>query len=150
MTVLKLLKNTPIKRVQECLARAHRAVDEVFGWKVLLSEIISRLQVQSLQLVRITRNINPCSGSWLTELEQSIPGVQIKGLVRDFLVDSRVQHETPEESRRIYWAKRCEYNKRDEINSPNISSDKNIKVHLRNLDKECKNSLKSSFKKNSL
>ena len=32
------------------------AVDKAFGWKVLLNEIIWRLQVQSQQQVRITRN----------------------------------------------------------------------------------------------
>ena len=33
------------------------AVDKAFYWKVLLSEIIWKLQVQSQQKVRITRNI---------------------------------------------------------------------------------------------
>ena len=33
---------------------------------------------------------------------------------------SQVQHETPEEGQRTYWPKCCEYNNRDEVNSPNI------------------------------
>ena len=37
-----------------------------------------------------------------------------------FCVDSRVRLETPEESRRVYRPKRCEYNNKDEVNSPNI------------------------------
>ena len=39
-----------------CLARSHGAVDKVFDWKVLLSEIIYWLLVQSLQSVIITKN----------------------------------------------------------------------------------------------
>ena len=33
---------------------------------------------------------------------------------------SRVSHETPEESRRTYQQKRCEYNNKNKVNSPNI------------------------------
>ena len=36
--------------------RAHGAVDKVFGWKVLSSEINWKLRVQSQQQVRLTRN----------------------------------------------------------------------------------------------
>ena len=36
--------------------RTHNTVDKAFDWKVLLSEIIWRLQVQSQQQVRMTRN----------------------------------------------------------------------------------------------
>ena len=37
--------------------RLHDAVDKAFDWKVLLSKMIWRLQVQSQQPVRLTRNI---------------------------------------------------------------------------------------------
>ena len=37
-------------------ARIHSAVDKVFGWEALLTEIIWRLQVQSHQQVKLTRN----------------------------------------------------------------------------------------------
>ena len=40
-------------------------------------------------------------------------------------MDSRVQNEIPEEGRRTYWPKRCEY-KKDEVNSPNILNNNNI------------------------
>ena len=42
-----------------------------------------------------------------------------------FCVDSRVWHETPEEGRRTYQLKRCDYNNKDEVNSPNILSNNN-------------------------
>ena len=38
-----------------CPAKTLGAVDEAFGWKVLLRVIIWRLQVQSQQQVNITR-----------------------------------------------------------------------------------------------
>ena len=43
----QLFKNIDIK---------NGTVDKAFGWKVHLSEIVWRLQVQSQQQVRITRN----------------------------------------------------------------------------------------------
>ena len=39
-----------------------------------------------------------------------------------FRVDSWIRHETPEEGRRTYRPKHCEYNNKDEVNSPNIQS----------------------------
>ena len=39
-----------------------------------------------------------------------------------FCVGPRVQHETPEEARRTYRPRCCEYNHKDEDNSPNILS----------------------------
>ena len=41
-----------------------------------------------------------------------------------FCVGSRVR-QTPEEGRRIYRSKRCEYNNKDENNSPKTPNDKN-------------------------
>ena len=41
-----------------------------------------------------------------------------------FFVDTRVWYETSEESQRTYRLKRCVYKNEDEINSPNILSDK--------------------------
>ena len=40
-----------------------------------------------------------------------------------FCVGSRVR-QTPEEGRRKYWPKRCEYNNKDEDNSPKTLNDK--------------------------
>ena len=42
-----------------------------------------------------------------------------------FCLGSQVRYETPEEGRRRYRPKCCEYNSEDEDNSPNILSDKN-------------------------
>ena len=38
-----------------------------------------------------------------------------KGFGSRFSVASRVRHETPEESRKTYWLKRCDYNNKDEV-----------------------------------
>ena len=99
----------------------HDTVDKVFGWKVLLSEIMWRLQVQSQQPVSLTRNtynnltlvpghgtVYPCGSNKRVSLR--------------FCVDSRVRHETPESSRRTYRPKRCDDNNKYEFNSPNILS----------------------------
>ena len=48
-----------------------------------------------------------------------------KGFSLRFCVDTRLGHETPDEDRRTYRPKRSDYNNEDEINSPNILSDKN-------------------------
>ena len=48
-----------------------------------------------------------------------------KELSWKFCVGSQVCHETPEEGQRIYQPKCCEYNNKDEDNSPNVLSDKN-------------------------
>ena len=48
-----------------------------------------------------------------------------KGRGSKFCVDSRVR-QTPEEGRRKYRSKRCEYNNKYEDNSPNTLNDKNI------------------------
>ena len=50
-----------------------------------------------------------------------------KGCHLKFCVDSRVQQETPEEGQRTYQLKRCEYNNKDEDNSPKTLNDKNIR-----------------------
>ena len=57
-----------------CQARIHDTVDKAFGWKVLLCEIIWRLQVQSQQQTRIANKT-------FSNLTQSTPMVQIMGLV---------------------------------------------------------------------
>ena len=41
--------------------------------------------------------------------------------------------ETPEEGRRTYRPKRCEYNNKDEVSSPNILSDNNYHVSFQKL-----------------
>ena len=45
-----------------------------------------------------------------------------------FCMGSRVQHETPEERGRMYHSKHCEYNHKDDDNSPNTLSDKNYQA----------------------
>ena len=51
-----------------------------------------------------------------------------KGFGLKFCVGSRVRHETPEEGRRMHRLKRCEYNEKDEDDSPNRLSDKNYQA----------------------
>ena len=48
-----------------------------------------------------------------------------KGRGSKFRVMSRVRQETPKEGRRTYRLKRCEYNNKDEDNSPKTLNDKN-------------------------
>ena len=48
-----------------------------------------------------------------------------KGFSSRFCLGSWFGHETPEEGRRTYWSKRCEYNNEDEHYSPNILRDQN-------------------------
>ena len=45
-------------------------------------------------------------------------------------MDSQVQRETPEEDQRTYQVKRCDYNSKDEINSPNDVSNNNRKFYF--------------------
>ena len=47
-----------------------------------------------------------------------------KGFGQKFYVGSRVWQKTPKESWRTNWLKCCEYNNKDEDNSPNILNDK--------------------------
>ena len=54
--------------------------------------------------------------------------VSLQGFSLRFCVDSRVQHETPEEGQRIYQPKRCEDNNEDEDNSQNTLRDKNYQT----------------------
>ena len=51
-----------------------------------------------------------------------------KGHDLKFCVGSRVQQETSEEGRRIFQLKHCEYNNKDEDNSPKTLNDKNHQV----------------------
>ena len=53
-----------------------------------------------------------------------------KGLSSRFCVGTRLRHETLEEGQRIYRPKRCEYNNKDEVRSPNILSDNKPEVGL--------------------
>ena len=47
-----------------------------------------------------------------------------KGFGSKFCVGSQVQHEAPEEGWRSHRPKYCEYNNKDEDNSPNRVNDK--------------------------
>ena len=51
-----------------------------------------------------------------------------------FRVGSWVWQEKPEEGRMMYRQKRCEYNKKDEDNSPKTLKDKNTKNKINWLD----------------
>ena len=55
------------------------------------------------------------------------PCISNKGFSLRFRVDSRLWHETPEEPRKTYRPKRCEYYNKDEVNSPNILSNNFLK-----------------------
>ena len=46
-----------------------------------------------------------------------------------FSVGYWARYDTPEESRRIYWPKYCEYNNKDENNSLNILRDEKGTCH---------------------
>ena len=50
-----------------------------------------------------------------------------------FRVGSRVQQETPEEGQRTQGSKCCEYNNKDEDNSPKTLNDKNHQASSRKL-----------------
>ena len=91
--------------------------------KVLLSEIIWRLQVQSQLLVNNKEyllELNICTRSWLTELEQSTHCGLNKGFSLKFCVGSRALHEPPENSQKMHWPKHCEYSNEDEDNGPKL------------------------------
>ena len=49
------------------------------------------------------------------------------GFGSKFSIGSQVWQEVPEESWRIYQLKQCEYNNKDEDNSPNTLNDKKKK-----------------------
>ena len=51
-----------------------------------------------------------------------------KGFSSGFCVEFWVQHETSEEDQRTYWPKLCEYNNKDEVNSPNILNNINYQA----------------------
>ena len=55
--------------------------------------------------------------------------VMNKGCGSKFCVGSCVRQETPE-GQRIYWQKRCEYNNKDEDNSPKTLNDENTLHYL--------------------
>ena len=48
-----------------------------------------------------------------------------KGISSRLCVSSRLRYETPEQGRGTHQQKRCEYNNKDEDNSPNFRGDKN-------------------------
>ena len=62
------------------------------------------------------------------------PGLN-KGRGSKFCVGSRVRQETLEEGRRTYQPKRCEYNDKDEDNSPKTWHDKNSVLVILYLSK---------------
>ena len=71
--------------------------------KVLLSETIKRLQVQTPLLVNKKEYLlllNSCTRSCLTELDQSTPNGLNKGFISSFCVGSRIRHE----NKIVFWA----------------------------------------------
>ena len=51
-----------------------------------------------------------------------------KGRGSKFPVGFRIRQETPEEGRRTYRQKNCEYNNKDKYNSPKTLNDKNYEA----------------------
>ena len=51
-----------------------------------------------------------------------------KGFSSKFCVDIRVRHKTPDEGRRTYRPKRCDYDNKDAVSSPNILSNDNYQT----------------------
>ena len=95
------------------------------------SEIIWRLQVQSQQQIRLTRNTYyNLTLVMVNRIGTVYPCDSNKEFSSRFCVDSQVWHETPEEGRRTYWPKRCDCNNKDEVNSPNILSNNNYLTSL--------------------
>ena len=45
-------------------------------------------------------------------------------------MNSQVQYKTPEEGQRTYQSKYCEYNIKDEVNSPNIPSNNQYLIYI--------------------
>ena len=83
-----------------------------------ISWLTARLRVNMLQLYLVMIN----------RIGTVYPWGSNKGFSLRFCVDSWVQHKTPEEGRRTYQPKRCEYNNKDDINSPNILSNNNYQA----------------------
>ena len=93
------------------------------NWVKLLSIpellIAWRLQVQSwLHGSNSTGILNTSNQLWLMEAEQVTPHGLNQGCGSKFRVVFWVWQETPEEGRRTYQLKCCEYNNKDEDNSP--------------------------------
>ena len=69
------------------IARSHSTVDKVFGWKVLLNEIIwgvaGSIPTTGKNNKEYLLSHNICTQLWVTELEQSTPVVQRKRSVQD-------------------------------------------------------------------
>ena len=99
-----------------------------------------RLQVQSQQHVRITRNTYD---KWhlypvmVNRIGTVYPCDSNKGFSSRFCVDSRIRHETPEEGLKTYQLKRCEYNNKDEVNGPNILNDIYIYIYIISVMYSC-------------
>ena len=45
-----------------------------------------------------------------------------------FCEGSQVRHNTPEEGQKVYRLKRCDYDSKDDDNSPNILGDENYQA----------------------
>ena len=69
---IQIILPYPLRQV---FSRTSGTVDKTFGWKVLLSEIIWRLQVQSQLQIRITRNTYYCL-ILVMESKQSTPWIK--------------------------------------------------------------------------
>ena len=112
------------------ITRTRGLVDTAFGWKVLLSEIIWRLQFQFQQqgILTITYHLYPVMGNKIGTIYSS--GLNKRFSTR-FYVGYRVRQETPEKGRRIYRLKCCEYKNKDEANSTNILRDNNYQALFR-------------------
>ena len=65
------------------------------------------------------QSLNTSTWSWLTEPEQSTPVDQIKGSVRDSVLTHRKKAEG-------HFGRDCDYNNKNEINSPNRLNNNNL------------------------
>ena len=115
-----------LRTMDDDLSKFLRWCFVIVGWKLLLSEIIWGLQVQSQLQVRITKNTYY---NLTLDIVNRIGTINPCGLNKEFSlrfwVDSWVWHETPEEGQRKYLSKCFEYNNKDVVYRPNILRNKN-------------------------
>ena len=102
--------------------------------KVLLSEIIWRLQVQSWLSVNNKKYLQQHNVVMVSRIG-TIYRRSTKKFDSMFCVVSRVQLGVPKDSRRTNQPKRCEYNDEVEDNCPDSLNDKICQASFQNLNK---------------
>ena len=99
---------------------------QIFGWEVLLCEVMWRLQVQSQ--LHVNERILTTAKHMYPVRVNGVRTIYPSGLNKGFCVGSRVRHETPKEGREMHRPKHRSYNNEDEDNSLNTLSDKKRKM----------------------